>query len=44
MHSQCTIAGRKFVSHRAGRGYVVLGGDVRLPLAPRITAIPFAGI
>jgi hypothetical protein len=32
------------VSHRAGRDYVVHSGDIRLPLAPRVTAIPFAGI
>src|ERR1039458_9446753 len=32
------------LGRQAGRGYVVHGGDVRLPLAPRITAIPFAGI
>src|ERR1035441_1639157 len=32
------------LGRQAGRGYVVHGGDVRLPLAPRIPAIPFAGI
>jgi hypothetical protein len=33
------------MSHRASRGYVVHGGEVRLPLAPRVvTAIPFDAI
>lgn len=29
---------------QAGNGYVVHGGDIRLPLAPRVKAIPFAGL
>jgi predicted AAA+ superfamily ATPase len=32
------------LGQKAGRGYVVHGGDVRLPLAPGVTAIPFAGL
>ena len=28
----------------AGRGYVVNPGDIRLPLAPDVTAIPFADL
>jgi predicted AAA+ superfamily ATPase len=32
------------LGQQAGRGYVVHGGDIRLPLAPRVTAIPFVGV
>jgi predicted AAA+ superfamily ATPase len=32
------------LGQQAGRGYVVHGGDARLPLAPRVTAIPFVGV
>jgi len=33
---------REDLSGKSGTGYVVPGGDVRLPLGPSVTAIPFA--
>ena len=33
---------RQDLGGKAGPGYVVHGGDVRLPLGPSVTAIPFA--
>ncbi len=35
---------RENLGEQAGRGFVVHGGDVRLPLAPSVTAIPFDGL
>lgn len=32
---------REDLGRAAGPGFVVHGGDVRLPLAPSVTAIPF---
>ncbi|HYL81176.1 MAG TPA: DUF4143 domain-containing protein, partial [Candidatus Acidoferrum sp.] len=36
------LAFRDVLSAKAGPGYVVHPGDVRLPLAPNVTALPFA--
>jgi hypothetical protein len=36
------VAFREAYGHKAKPGYVVHPGNVRLPLAPGVTAIPFA--
>jgi len=40
LHSKCKIAGSG-TSKTAAPGYVVHPGDTRLPLATKVTALPF---
>jgi len=38
------LAFRRDVGARVAEGYVVHPGDIRLPLAPRVLALPFAAL
>jgi hypothetical protein len=35
---------KRDLGHRVGPGYVVHPGDIRLPLAPGVTALPFSSL